>query len=461
MLFNSHFFILIFLPFVFISYFILRKFNFNIAGKLFLVLSSLVFYSWLKIEYIYIILFSILLNYLSAEAFYRWRSKLIIFCGILVNIGLLCYFKYKYFIISNIDFLFNLPAINAKIIIPLGISFYTFQQISFLVDVYRGQAKRCNFLDYTLFVSFFPQLIAGPISYHSEIIPQFNAPESGKLNFDNIGRGFFLFSIGLFKKLIIADSLAAFVTTGFDKSLALPFWDAWATSLSYTFQLYFDFSGYTDMALGIGLLFNIALPQNFNSPYKSTNIQEFWRRWHITLGRFVKDYMYIPLGGSRSGAYRTLLNLLVCFIVIGLWHGPDWNFVLWGAMHGIAIVIHRIWQNTGKKMPDFLGWVTTFLYINACWVIFRAEYTYDALKIYKGMLGLSSIGFSTALTSQKDFMILICCFCLILFTKYSKNSHKITADLKFSTREAAFAILLFAVSFLRLSTNQAFLYFNF
>ncbi|WP_291329297.1 MBOAT family protein [Desulfovibrio sp. UCD-KL4C] len=461
MLFNSHIFILFFLPIVFAFYFLLRGFKLHFAGKLFLVLASFVFYAWWKTEYLFLLSGTIIWNFMMAEAMHRWRSKVLLSLAVCGNISVLTYFKYKNFFFDNISGLIGVPSISEKIIIPLGVSFYTFQQISFLVDTYRGKAIRSNLLDYTLFVSFFPQLVAGPISYQHEITPLFNSPEAGKLNYQNTGQGFFLFSMGLFKKVVIADSLAPYVQTGFDKALALPFWDSWATSLAYTCQLYFDFSGYTDMALGLGLLFNITLPNNFNSPYKSLNIQEFWRRWHITLGRFVRDYIYIPLGGSRKGSYRTLTNLFSSFLLIGLWHGAGWNFVLWGGLHGIAMVVHRIWQNLGGRLPAYAGWLLTFLYVNACWVLFRATTTYDAIKIYKGMLGVINIGFSTALTLTDDFIQLGVCIGLIAFTVLFKNSVEIAHSMKFSFKESALAIVFFLVAFIKLYSHQTFLYFDF
>ncbi|WP_421903768.1 MBOAT family O-acyltransferase [Maridesulfovibrio sp.] len=461
MLFNSHIFILFFLPLVFTVYFLLRKFRQHEAGKLFLVLASFTFYAWWKIEYLYLLGGTILFNFLIAEALYRKRHKLLLTFAVAGNLSVLGYFKYKNFFFDNIAGLTGVPTITEKIVIPLGVSFYTFQQISFLVDTYRGKAARCNLLDYSLFVSFFPQLVAGPISYQHEITPQFNAEKAGLVNYTNIGQGFFLFSMGLFKKIVIADSLAPYVENGFDKAIALPFWDSWAVSLAYTCQLYFDFSGYTDMALGLGLLFNIKLPNNFNSPYQSLNIQDFWRRWHITLGRFVRDYVYFPLGGSRKGAYRTLANLMSSFLLIGFWHGAGWNFVLWGGLHGTAMVVHRIWQNTGNKLPAYAGWLLTFLYVNACWVLFRAETTFDAIKIYKGMLGMTNIGFSTSLTFKEEFILLGICIALIGFTARFKNSVETAKNMKFSFKESIMTAAMFMASFVMLYTHQTFLYFDF
>lgn len=295
-------------------YFALNKQKLTKASKSFLVFSSLFFYSYWNILYLPLILISMLFNYTIgltlAKVNKKVSNKTLLSIGIISNLALLGYFKYADFFIDNVNFIFsaNLPSLN--IILPLAISFFTFQQIAYLVDSYRQQTKEYDFLNYALFVTFFPQLIAGPIVHHKEMMPQFANLKNKLINYKNIALGLFIFSFGLFKKVIIADTFAIWATNGFDNATTLSFIEAWATSLSYTFQLYFDFSGYTDMAIGLALLFNIKLPINFNSPYKSLNIQEFWRRWHITLSRFLKDYIYIPLGGNRRGGGQTICKFI-------------------------------------------------------------------------------------------------------------------------------------------------------
>ncbi len=274
--------------------------------------------------------------------------------GILGNLLLLGYFKYADFFISNFNVAVGSNISLLHITLPLAISFFTFQQIAYLVDSYKGKVRKHNFISYTAFVTFFPQLIAGPIVHHSEMMPQFENIKNKIINKNNIAKGFFIFSLGLFKKVIIADTFAIWTKSGFDTSLTLNFLEGWATSLSYTFQLYYDFSGYTDMAIGAALFFNIHLPINFNSPYKATDIQDFWRRWHITLSRFLRDYVYIPLGGNRKGNYRTYLNLFLTFLVGGIWHGAGWTFIFWGFLHGVAIVVNRLWKNWGFKVNSFV-----------------------------------------------------------------------------------------------------------
>ncbi len=281
-----------------------------------------------------------------------------------------------------------------KLTLPLGISFFTFTQIAFLVDVYRGTAREYNLLHYCLFVTYFPHLIAGPILHHSEMMPQFASPAAQRPDWQSIHNGICLIALGLLKKVALADSLAVIANEGFNNASTLPLHQAWMTSLSYSLQLYFDFSGYTDIAIGSALLCNIHLPANFRSPYQATSIQDFWRRWHITLSRWLRDYLYIPLGGNRFGALRCNVALMVTFVLGGLWHGANWTFVLWGALHGGAAVLHKGWQAAGLRMPTFPGWLLTFLFANAAWVFFRADSVGDAINILRGMAGLH--GFAPA-----------------------------------------------------------------
>lgn len=368
-----------------------------VGAKGFLVFASLFFYSWWNIDYLPLILSSMLFNYVIGnmlnENFKRIRvhRKLILSIGVAANLALLGYFKYSDFLIENFDLLFGASVPLLHLALPLAISFFTFQQIAYLVDSYRGETKEYDFLNYALFVTFFPQLIAGPIVHHAEMMPQFASKWNAVKNYRHIATGLFIFSLGLFKKVVIADTFAQWATAGFDTAPVLNFFEAWATSLSYTFQLYFDFSGYTDMAIGAALLFNIKLPFNFNSPYKALDIQDFWRRWHMTLSRFLRDYIYIPLGGNRRGSFRTYANLLITFLLGGIWHGAGWTFVFWGLLHGVALTIHRLWKRAGFAMPTLLAWFTTFLFINLSWVFFRATEWGDAIKVLKGMLGLSGV----------------------------------------------------------------------
>ncbi len=341
MLFNSFEFIFAFLPVIFIVYFLLTKLRLILASKIWLVAGSIFFYSWWNIAYLPLLLISLFFNFVVGSALgkenLRMNKKALLVAGIIINAAFLGYYKYSDFFITNINSAFNSNIELLNLALPLAISFFTFEQIIYLVDSYRGETKDYSLLDYSLFVTFFPKLIAGPIVYHNEIIPQFTSTMKKVINWKNISTGIFIFSIGLFKKVVIADSFAVWASQGFDQIETLTFFEGWITSLSYTFQLYFDFSGYCDMAIGIALLFNIHLLVNFNSPYKATDIQDFWRRWHITLGRFLTQYLYIPLGGNRKGKVRTYINIMIIFLVSGFWHGAGWTFIFWGFLHGSCI----------------------------------------------------------------------------------------------------------------------------
>ena len=479
MLFNSYIFIFAFLPLTFFIYFYLNQKKLTIAGKVFLVISSLFFYAWWNVIYLPIILASIIFNYLIGHSLNKNSNKLLLAFGITSNIALLGYFKYSDFFIENYNLLFDANMGLIHLALPLAISFFTFQQISYLVDSYRAEIKESNFLNYSLYVTFFPQLIAGPIVHHKEMMPQFEKVGNKVKNYKNITMGLFVFSIGLFKKVVIADTFAVWATAGFDTATTLNLLESWITSLSYTFQLYFDFSGYTDMAIGIALLFNIKLPINFNSPYKATNIQDFWRRWHMTLGRFLKDYVYIPLGGNQKGRLRTYHNLLATFIIAGLWHGAGWTFLLWGFLHGLALVIHRIWSKLGFKLWTWIAWFLTFNFINITWVFFRAKEWDDAIKVLSGMVDFNAlvlpIFFETKLTMFKEHIEfggflpniqgsyntvgwILAGFILILFFKNSMEKLK---AFKPTLLPALLFVILFVISFYKLSGYSEFLYFRF
>ena len=380
MLFNSYVFIFAFLPIVLLGFHLSSKYLSQTKVLLWLVVSSLFFYGWWNISYLVLITFSIGFNYIISYYLRSNKAKVALILGIFVNIAMLGYYKYANFFIENLNHISNSHYAIENIILPLAISFFTFQQITYLIDSYKGITKDHDFIHYCLFVTFFPQLIAGPIVHHKEMLPQFLKKENMGLKANNVSIGLTIFLIGLFKKVVIADTFTVWATAGFDTATTLNLFEAWATSLSYTFQLYFDFSGYTDMAIGIALLFNIKLPINFNSPYKATNIQDFWRRWHITLSRFLKDYIYIPLGGNRLSEFRTYSNLMATFIIGGLWHGAGWTFVFWGFLHGFALVIHRAWSKLGFKLWTWLAWLITFNFINIAWVFFRAKEWGDAVK---------------------------------------------------------------------------------
>lgn len=476
MVFSSYEMIFLFLPIVLIGYYALSQIEQSIFQKLFLVGASLFFYAYFNPVYLVIILSSIIINYLISKVIVRLDKvflykKIVLAVGILFNIGLLGYFKYYDFFISNINAVFDTDFNLKNVILPLGISFFTFQQLSFLISVYKKQEKIENLIDYSLFVVFFPQLVAGPIVLYSEMIPQFLDKKNRYLNHENFAKGLYIFCMGLFKKTVIADTIALFVNNGFGLSyFSAP--AAWAVALSYTLQIYFDFSGYSDMAIGLGKLFNIDIPANFSSPYTSESITVFWRRWHITLGRALSTYVYIPLGGNRKGAVRTYLNLFVTFLVSGLWHGAAWTFVIWGALHGIIVATERLFANLLAKIPKVIKIACTFLTVNFLWVLFRATSFEQAINIYKGMFNFSDLSLSQIATLNLDgiiqfpekIAILYVVGILLLLTFvvfFTKNSQYRAENFKFSRKNLFETVILFVISVIHLSRLSTFIYFNF
>ena len=335
MLFNSYIFVFLFLPLTLFGYYMFNRFRQYKLANLFLIGMSFWFYGYFNQSYLLIICGSIAGNFLISKIL-EWFSqkqntrKIVLIIGICANAVVIFYFKYYDFFLENVNSIFRKSFELKNIVLPLGISFFTFQQISYLVDSYRGETKDYAFDEYALFVSFFPQLIAGPIVLHGEVIPQFRNRKNRRIIPENFSKGMYIFALGLFKKVIIADTFGKAVTYGYGTIETLSSLEALIVSLSYTFQLYFDFSGYCDMAIGIGNMFNIELPQNFNSPYKSVSITDFWSRWHMSLTRFLRTYIYIPLGGNRKGKVRTYINIMLVYLVSGLWHGANWTYLLWG-----------------------------------------------------------------------------------------------------------------------------------
>ena len=389
--------------------------------------------------------------------------KFVAAAGILFNVLLLAYFKYFDFFVDNVNFFFdtNIPLRN--ILLPLAISFYTFQQIAYVVDSYRLETKQYSFLNYSIFVTIFPQLIAGPIVYHGQMMPQFNDKKTYSIQVKNIAMGLTIFAIGLFKKVAIADVFAKYANSGYNAVDSLTLLDSWVTTLSYTLQLYFDFSGYSDMAIGLALLFNIKMPTNFNSPYKALDIQDFWRRWHITLSKFLTTYVYIPLGGNRKGKYRTYTNIFIIFFISGVWHGAGWTFVVWGIMHGVASIICRWWKLAGFKMNELLAWATTFLFVHLAWVFFRAATFTDAITVLKAMFGLNGVHLAGLYTlfNENLWIIGLSLIVGLLISWFAINSMEIMNKQKRSVGMAIYIALLLFYSAMQLQQVSEFLYFNF
>jgi alginate O-acetyltransferase complex protein AlgI len=492
MIFSSPEFILLFLPIVFLGYFSLNRFRLVLAGKAWLVAASLFFYTYWNIAYLPLLLGSIFFNFAVGTSLSPYRTsgylrvsrRFVLAGSITTNLAFLGYFKYANFLVDNINFTFNATYVLPQILLPLGISFFTFTQIAYLVDSYRGEAKEYDFLNYVLFVTFFPHLIAGPILHHREMMPQFDSRWNLAVRYRNIVLGLFIFSIGLFKKVVIADTFAIWANAGYDGKITLDFFRAWGTSLSYTFQLYFDFSGYCDMAIGAALLFNIWLPINFNSPYKALDIQEFWQRWHMTLGRYLRDYVYIPLGGNRCTTVRVYFNLMATFVLGGLWHGASWMFVIWGALHGAALVGHRAWSGLGLRMPKAVAWLLTFSFVNITWIFFRAKTLDEALRVLRGMADIESLLYFpvAAIPTNdlawggwfSDYLLRwlpaglaanVLCFgalALALGIISQKNSFELMTSGHGMTKLSG-ALLLFCIAmyFMMVTTSSVFLYFNF
>jgi alginate O-acetyltransferase complex protein AlgI len=467
MLFNSYEYLLIFLPTTLVLYFALQHAGHQTAAKIWLVAASLVFYSWWGLRYLPLITVSILVNYgigtlLGRASLQPGHRKALLILGITFNLCLLGYFKYANFFVDNLNSLSGAHIQLERIVLPLAISFFTFQKIGYLVDSYRGETAGYSFLNYALFVTFFPQLIAGPIVHHKEIVPQFSDQAKWKINYANIAAGLAILGVGLFKKVILADQFAAIATPGFDTAVSLNLAEAWVTSLSYTFQLYFDFSGYTDMAIGAALMFNIRLPINFNSPYQALDIQDFWRRWHITLSRFLRDYVYIPLGGNRHGEINTYANLFLTFLIGGLWHGASWMFVIWGALHGAAVMIHRAWSGTGMKLPSVAAWFLTFMFVNVGWVFFRAKDLPAAIKVLSGMVDISGMPVPGGWPALQVGLLVTFALVLVLVMKPTVT---VLAQRPQSAALISGSGVLFGIAmvtmFMATSRPSEFLYFNF
>lgn len=406
MLFNSYTFLFLFLPVVLIGTFFLARRRGSLAGA-WLVAASLFFYGWWSPPHVLLLAASIAFNFAAGDAIARRGGKghrgafALLWGAVAANLALLGYFKYAGFLVANVDALFRADMRIEAIVLPLGISFFTFTQIAYLVDVYRDPV-RYGVVPYALFVSYFPHLIAGPILHHREMMPQFGAPAAYRLDYGNLAAGATLFAIGLFKKTVLADGIAPYSTPLFDaasRGYAPGTLEAWGGTVAFGLQLYFDFSGYCDMAVGLSKMLGIRMPVNFESPYKATSVIDFWRRWHMTLSRFLRDYLYIPLGGNRRGPLRSYANLLVTMLLGGLWHGAAWTFVLWGAAHGAMLAVNHAWRAVCGNLSPGPEWIRkagrgtgaalTFLSVFAAWAIFRANDLPSALSIVRGLCGMN------------------------------------------------------------------------
>lgn len=420
MLFNSYLFLFVYLPIALIgSYFLIYYFKSGVTP--WLLIFSLIFYGWWNPNYLILLIASIVFNYLISKLLIKnerlFYKKTFLILGIVCNLGALFYFKYMNFFIQNFNTVAHTHFNYLNIILPLGISFFTFTQIAYLVDTYQGKVKEFNFINYSLFVTYFPHLIAGPIIHHSDVMPQFKKIVAIKqfpfMRYFIIGLSIFI--IGLFKKVCLADTIAPKVNYIFDlpgKGYDLSFVDAWIGAIGYTLQLYFDFSGYSEMAIGLSYMIGIKLPVNFNSPYKAINIIDFWRRWHMSLSRFFRDYLYIPLGGNRHGSFHKYMNLFIVMVVVGFWHGAGWTFILWGIYHGTLLILNHGWYAVKIYISHFykikinsqitltifryFSIAITFVLVVFGWVLFRSNDFETAQNFYKGMLHFHTYYYGTS-----------------------------------------------------------------
>jgi len=393
MLFSSSIFILVFLPVTLGLYYAVARRRALRIGLL--IAASLVYYGYWDVRFVPLLVGLALANWLLARLFAAGHGRFWLDLGIVLNLGALGFFKYANFFLANLFALTGRVPPSLDIILPLGISFFVFQKISYLVDHRRGDRHIYPLADYCLFVFFFPQLIAGPIVRHNEIIPQFDAPPRRPETWENLGRGAMLFILGLMKKVALADTLAPNVNLLFAKAAAgtaLNFAEGWAAAVGFALQIYFDFSGYSDMAIGLALMFGFRLPFNFDAPYRAASIREFWRGWHITLSRILRDYLYIPLGGNRRGGLRQAVNVILTMLLGGLWHGASWTFVAWGGLHGVALAVNGAWTRRRLHLPWLAGWTLTMLFVLMGWVLFRAADFATAGHILQAMAGSNGFG---------------------------------------------------------------------
>ncbi len=490
MVFNSYVFVLVFVPLIVVIYHLFNSRGAYTAAKVFLLLASLFFYACDNLYALIILTVSILMNYcicllLSGSGDYPARRRILLTLGVILNISLLFYFKYLGFFTDIINSLFKTGLNVRSLLLPLGISYYTFSQISCLVDCYRDRETKYAFLDYALYVTFFPKITVGPIALAGDMIPQFDDPKRKKVNPDNIAGGLVIFASGLAKKVLLADNLAPYVTWGYGNINDLGPINALIVMLAYTLQIYFDFSGYCDMAKAVCLMLNIDLPDNFLSPYTAESVADFWKKWHITLTGFFTKYVYIPLGGNRKGKVRTYINMFIIFFLSGLWHGASYNFILWGLIHGVGISLSKLLKDKMIKLPRLIRQAGTFIFVNITWVFFRASTLTEAVSFLRQLVTPKLIPVNIALVAEAtpDEMqliqwlilnagnrapyisgcIIIIGFLLIctFISMYCKNSARRLETLKLSGLTVATTVILLVMSILSLSGVTEFIYENF
>lgn len=475
MIFSTYQFIFVFLPVTFCGYFLLNRFRYYSIAKIWLVLVSLYFYGQGSPDFFPFFLGSIVGNYVVGSCLARLdgeqtrQKKLLLFLGIMGNVGLLGYYKYTDFFITNFNALTGSDFALKHIVLPIGISFFTFQLIAFLVDSYRGETKQYDIINYLLFITFFPQLIVGPIIHHGEVVPQFEDEKNLKLNLDNIAAGLFLFSIGCAKKILLADPLTTDAQSFFGSIHdSLPLIDSWYHSVEYTISYYFDLSGYADMAIGLGLMFNIIIPHNFDSPYKARNFQDYWKRWHMTLSRFLSTYIFRSVYRRGDKWRNYYVATMVTFFVSGFWHGAGWTFVVWGIVNGLFVCTAAWMKRKNLKFPAPLAYTLTAIGVVGVRVLFVSSTFTDAWNIYCGMMNFGSLGSSlyeilrqcwTFVKANGTCTVLMVIGLFICW--FLPNSRQMMEKFKPNWKTAVFAAVLLVASIMRMNQVVQFLYFQF
>lgn len=487
MLFNSLIFITVFLPLALAGWYLLQRLGNPAYAKLFLTSMSFWFYGYYNISYLWILLFSLILNYALSALFDKARAlglrRALLLTGVFLNLGMLFYYKYFNFFIENCNFFLHTDIFLEKIALPLGISFFTFQQLSYVIERYRGSVEHYGILDYSCFISFFPQLIAGPIVLHSEFVPQLRERKCRRPSAGSLFDGAALFILGLAKKVLLADMLAVLVNAEYNNIIYLDAPSAWVTIIAYMLELYFDFSGYCDMARGIGKMFGFELPENFRSPLMADSVKDFWKRWHITLSRFFTSYVYIPLGGNRTGKARQCINLMTVFLASGVWHGANWTFIVWGAVNGIAVVAETLFPKF-RFRTAWLNRLATGIFEVLAFSIFRSESLQQAALLWKklftggntGMLiGISNVlqlpenyvlrkAFELLMPEYVNIVYLVTLAALLVISIILVRGSRAQQWIEEKGRTVSGLLCLatlFTWSFISLSQVSTFLYFNF
>lgn len=480
MLFNSYIFILFFLPIAVLGYFLLQKTHVHILPVFYLLVLSLFFYGFADRHFLRVLFVMVCMNYVIWCMFrlhsrfvprQKWLRMLLLWGGIGANALILSYYKYYNFIVDNVNHILHQDFSYRDMVLPLGISFIFFQQIAFLVDAYGQEVPECNPIEYALYISFFPKVSSGPIISRGEFFPILKDTIKQKVNWDNIAIGIYFFVIGLAKKILIADMFAKAVNWGYDNIASLNSASALLISLAYSIQIYFDFSGYSDMAIGISKMLNFDFPVNFNSPYKAVTILDFWKRWHITLTRFLTKYLYIPLGGSHHGKPRTYLNIVIVFLCSGLWHGADWTFVLWGLSHGILMVLTRALQKYIEKIPKVITGIFTFLFVDFTWILFRSgsftvfiqmisrifSNTWGAIN--SEIINAISIPALSQIPWMPGWLVTLLIILLVIFMMFfCKNTQEKTVTLNYKIVPGLWLVFLAVLCVLSLSQKSTYVY---